>query len=589
MRIGLLSVCAVSVVLAASLTAVTAVADTPPPTLYVSGDPYGNNCNDTGPGTYSQPLCHVQVAADIVVPGQTVIVDSYGESYGLIPGDVHITRSGTPDAPIVFKTDALPLHSLDQLGAMIYGGTNAFVLDGVHDVTIDGFGVNQTTSTAIVVANSSDITLNNDMFLELDRTDAPDAIDVTGTSSNVTISRSLIDRDNVNVSIGPGVTDTDVVDNIFDDSGTAVSVDGAANTDIVNNSVTNHYCPTSARFLVTGAATGTSLENNIGQIVRCSAPVFPVISVAADSTATTRSDYNIVYAAGDASLYSWGATTYASAAQFTTATGQGAHDLNTEELLNRKDMPTENSPAVDSADADAPGVLSTDHDGSAPIDDPNVSNTGTGVGYLDRGAMEMQDPMTLVIVLNAQRAPTGGTVVATLRATQGWAPITGYTVDFGDGTQPTASTSPTINHVYAVARTKPYQISATVTDSLGHTTTTVPHSASIYVVPPTPLQVEVSIEQWATPLELRVDAAQSQDGWSLASVTCDFGDGSPIEQGDGGFGCWHTYQAAGTYQITLTVTDGGGNTASGSQVVVARVTPIVWPGPGGGKHCSVCY
>jgi hypothetical protein len=359
------------------------------------------------------------------------------------------------------------------------------------------------------------------------------------------------------------VSGTDVAANLFA-TGNAVSVTGAVNTDLVNNTATVGYCPDSV-FTVAGAATGPSVENNV-LLATCPA-ASPLLTVAADSMAGTKSDYNVVHAQGDLETYSWGGTGHASATTLAAATGQGTHYLIGDQPLSSGDMPEEGSPAVDSADAHAHGVQPTDFNGSPPLDDPLVANTGTGVGCLDRGAVEMQDPMTSPVSLNAQRPPTGDTVIATLQARQGWAPSTGYTVDFGDGTGPTSSTSPPVSHVYTVP----------------------PLYDGVYVVPPAPLVPVVSAWQASedTPLHVYADAIASQDSWTLTSATCDFGDGTGVHPADTNLGCDHTYQAAGLYRVTMTVTDAGGNTASGSQFLTIRPLPVVQPGQP--RYCGACY
>lgn len=566
MRFGSLISCVAPMALVAALV-LPAAADSTPPTLYVSGlGPMGGGCSDAGPGSYSDPLCTVQAAANVVVPGQTVVVDT-NVSNDYDTEDVHITRSGAPGAPIVFKTGGLP-KSGNQPSVVIEGKANGFTLDGVHDVTIEGFGVENTTSTAITVSNSSDITLNN-LDVSNDGETVTDGIDVTGDSSDVTISRSEVGANGVTVSLGPGVTGTDVADNLFgfDGSSAAVALNGAANTDITNNTAALTWCPP-ALFTVAGGATGTSIENNIA-FTGCTGSK-AMISVSADSTAGTRSDYNVVYAAGDTGDYSWGGTSYATGAQLAAATGQGAHDINARQSLTTGEVPADRSPAIDSADANAPGILPTDLNGNGRVDDPSTANTGTGIGYVDRGALELQDPMTLSVSMNTRQAPTGGTVVATLAAAKSWAPISGYTVDFGDGTPPTSSTSPTITHVYSSVSDVPYQITATVTDSLGNVTTdALPLLFGVVVVPPAPLVPVLTTGSLDEPnaLAYYADISGSTDSWSLASSTCDFGDGTGVQQAVV-FGCDHTYQAAGTYQVTMTVTDADGNTASATQTLV---------------------
>ncbi|HEV3361115.1 MAG TPA: right-handed parallel beta-helix repeat-containing protein [Pseudonocardiaceae bacterium] len=589
MRISRLVACAAPVVLALSLV-VPAAADTaPPPTLFVSSAAPGSQaCSNAGPGTYSDPLCTVQAAANVVVPGQTVVVNVDSTiTQDEIGGDIHITRSGTPDAPIVFETGGFAPRTEIRNSVFLDGGTNGFVLDGVHDVTIRGFGVKDTTSTGIVVSNSSDITLDHDNVQVYTPTSTADGIDVSGTSSNVTISRSLVDTNATNISIGPGVTGADVAENITyvyasntyrDD----VLVDGAANTDVVNNTAVFQFalCPNSV-FTVMGGATGTSLENNV-LLAGCTTGS-PLITVDPTATATTRADYNSLYDNLNDALYSWGGVSYGTATSLAAATGQATHDTNVFASMNPW---TATGPAVDSADANAPGILPTDFDGDARVDDPSTPNTGTGVGYVDRGATELQDPMGVSVSLNTKKAPTGGTVVATVKGYQGWAPITGYTVDFGDGTPPTSSSSPTISHVYAATRDAPYPITATVTDSLGNTTTDAEgYFDGVQIVPPAPLVPVLSVSHapGINPVYY-INWQNSTDSWNLESATCDFGDGSAVESVGAGVACEHFF-ATGPHKVTVTVTDVAGNTASGSTVVYARVVQPSAPR----HHCPTCY
>jgi hypothetical protein len=106
----------------------------------------------------------------------------------------------------VFKTGVVPAYTGNPSSVTISGGTNGFVLAGVHDVTIDGFGIRNTTSTGIVVSNSGDITINHDVLVAGPGVDGPrgDGIDVTGTSSNVAVSRGDFGADGTQVSVGAG-------------------------------------------------------------------------------------------------------------------------------------------------------------------------------------------------------------------------------------------------------------------------------------------------------------------------------------------------------------------------------------------------
>ena len=374
-----------------------------------------------------------------------------------------------------------------------------------------------------------------------------------------------------------------MAENVFGSnvSPVAVAVNGAVNADITNNSAIYGGCP-KAVFTVTGGSTGTSIENNLA-VAGCTMST-SLLRVDADSAATTHSDYNLVFDKGDNGVYSWAGTSYATAAQLTAAAGQGSHDLNVSPGIGAGYLPQAGSPVIDSADANAPGLLATDYYDNPREDDPSIANTGTGTGYVDRGAVELQDPLKLAATTNTWAAPVGGTVVVTLTGTPGWAPISGYTVDFGDGTPSVTTMSTTVSHVYTTARNTPYPITATVTDSLGYATEN--QGNGITVVPPAPLVPAMIVihDDGPSSLTYTVDTSGTTDSWPLRGTMCDFGDGSGVSSN-----CRHTYRVLGTYWVTATVTDDGGNSASVSQLVVAGPpVPVVGPKPGGNR-CRTCY
>ena len=70
MRSSALVALVVPLLLAGSL--VTAASADTPTTLYVSNVP--SECVGPQLGTFAQPFCSIQQAADVVVPGQTVVV-----------------------------------------------------------------------------------------------------------------------------------------------------------------------------------------------------------------------------------------------------------------------------------------------------------------------------------------------------------------------------------------------------------------------------------------------------------------------------------------------------------------------------------
>ncbi len=434
--------------------------------LYVN-NAAGSGCSDTGSGTQAQPFCTIAAAAAVVQPGQTVIVE---------PGEYDSTTisvSGTAADPITFLA-ADTSDSLAGLASIGYSATqptpaDAFVISAAQDVVFSGFDVNG--DQAILIENSSDVTINGGAATGVES--GVPAIQVTGTSSNVTISRVAItaDRD-IAVQIDQGVTGAVVTTNTIDVAGTGpgVLVTDAPGTDVTGNTLIT-ACRTAVE--VTGTSPGTTLENNIAETggqppnaQACSDTSDAIaFSVSAASTPQTVADYNLIDPVSGGPLYVWGGTSYTSLASFTAATGQGANDIAASPGLGSIQggfgvtfwFPTSTgSPAIDSADANAPGELPTDQLGNPRADDPDVPNTGTGPGYYDRGAVELESGLTISAV-TAQPDPAGGPLDMTASApplASAWTtngPSGTYEFLFSDGTPPVLTSTPTVNHVFSTA------------------------------------------------------------------------------------------------------------------------------------------
>ena len=138
--------------------------------------------------------------------------------------------------------------------------------------------------------------------------------------------------------------------------------------------------------------------------------------------------------------------------------------------------------------------------------------------------------------------------------------IASYAWDFGDGATADGATA---SHAYAAAGT--FTVTLTVTDNAGATGV-----KSVPVTVVTPNQVpEASFTSAVKDLGVTVDGSGSSDpDGTIASYAWDFGDGATAD----GATASHTYAAAGTFTVTLTVTDNAGATGVKS-VPVTVVTP----------------
>jgi parallel beta-helix repeat protein len=111
----------------------------------------------------------------------------------------------------------------------------------------------------------------------------------------------------------------------------------------------------------------------------------------------TSANRNVVWTSSTAYtyVYTWGNPTYKTLAALTSATGQEAGGTQANPLWadsrSHDFHLTSGSPAIDSADSNASGELTTDATGAPRDDDPATTDTGVGARtYDDRGAYEFQ-------------------------------------------------------------------------------------------------------------------------------------------------------------------------------------------------------
>ncbi|WP_035799225.1 PKD domain-containing protein [Kitasatospora mediocidica] len=560
--------------------AITAVLGLPVPaasadvsTLYVS---QVIGCSDAGVGSQQTPYCTIAAAADAAQPGQTVRIapGRYGEQ-------LHLTRSGTPGHPITFAggplsvQDPTPSVTIEPTDA----GTPALSVSGVHDVRIERIAFEQPTVSA-TITDSSQVALDQTSFWGdyYAKTVQPPALRVTGRSSDVTVGRSDFQFTG-GVSIEAGTQRTTLTtDHFFDSSATAVSAVDAVGTVLTSNTLSGGPRPA---LSLAGASTGSSVENNIltgNRIgtVPADGTGDAELLVSAGSAAHTTVDYNVVdQANGGGGVYSWAGRNYQPAA-FRAATGQGAHDLDDATPLVRdgaREKLSEASPAIDSADPAAPGMLSTDLLGDVPVDDPKVANTAPAGGYRDRGAYEFEGLTAVSLSADPAQGPAALLVTATARVSNSWPGPVSYSFDFGDGSAPVVTTDPSAQHLYPAKGS--YQVGVTVTDSYGGRLVSTPASegnyASLVTVGEPGDLVPKLTTQGIGLLEIGAGSQGSTGPWRITGYSFDFGDNTPAETGASS--AQHTYRQPGSYTVTLTEKDQGGRTAVTRNTVQVGYTP----------------
>jgi len=439
--------------------------------LYV--DQASSSCSNSGPGSQAVPFCSIQSAANVVDPGQTVYIETAPGSQNY-DENVTITRSGTPSAPITFAR--LGTELLPDVDPYTNGGV-PITLRNVHDVRLYFLAVDHRNGqNGIEVTGSSDITLDRvrDAY-DSANTLTSAGVTVDGASSDVTISRAEISGgDGYGVQVQPGALRVTVTTSeIVMENGTGIALNDAASGAVTSNTMWVPDC--GAGVGITGGSSAVA-ENNIIDMwgkVAC-APPAAALSVDQDSAGTVRADYNAVFVRGSSTRYSWAGTSYADAAAFNAATGQGAHDLGLTSAI-QGNVPPAGSPVIDSADCTAPGELSTDFQANPRVRDPLVTDTGVGTCYADRGAFELQDslnPAPSAITPTSLQGPVPFNLTVTLNAPakSGWGEPVSYTIDFGDGSGPVlVASASTTSHTYTTAGQ--YTLTMTAADTGGSTVT----------------------------------------------------------------------------------------------------------------------
>jgi len=157
-------------------------------------------------------------------------------------------------------------------------------------------------------------------------------------------------------------------------------------------------------------------------------------------------------------------------------------------------------------------------------------------------------------------------------------PIASYRFDFGDGTAPVTTVAPTAIAQHTYATTGTYTVTLNATDTGGFTS--APVTASILVqaeqIPVARLSVSQVVPTPALTVNANGSTSTDPDHTPIATYRFDFGDGTAaVTTVAPTATAQHTYAAAGSYTVSLIVTDTGGNPSAAvtSSVTVIREDP----------------
>ncbi|MEU7003437.1 PKD domain-containing protein [Nonomuraea sp. NPDC046570] len=586
-------------------------------TIFV--DKHHPSCSDSGAGSAVQPYCSIVKAGTAATAGATVLVAA-----GTYSGMVTVANSGTSTDPITFTP-------APGAGVTVTGGANGFKLTNRSYVVIDGFTVTNTTSHGFNVSGGAYVTISGNTVTSAGTPTSGQigaGIKLSGTtdstiSGNVTeynsdhgiylasgTTRVTVVRNSSNHNargyqrnangidvIGPGNSVIDNVTHDNEDSGIQFYT-GGDNGLAVNNVAYNNGDHGIDNLNVIGGriiantiyrncTSGINVEGSSGSFVVANNvafdnAVYPAYNgISCDRRAgnigiwdsappSTTVNHNLVWLTTTGKQYVWAGSTYNTLAGLQNASGQESAGIYGDPKVVSPatwDLQlTSTSPAIDAANSSASGARSTDILGRPRVDHPDKANSGSGTRlYDDRGAYEFQTGPPPPAPPNAalSASPAAGVVPVAVTAnasasTPGDAPISTYTFDFGDGTIVGPQAGSSASHTYTTAGS--YTLTVTVTDQDGLTDIAAKTiSAQPSGTPPT-AAVSLNQSSGPAPLAVTADASASTPGSSpISTYAFDFGDGTVVGP-QAGSSASHSYTTAGSYTLTVTVTDGAGGT-----------------------------
>src|SRR6266700_2936676 len=174
-------------------------------------------------------------------------------------------------------------------------------------------------------------------------------------------------------------------------------------------------------------------------------------------------------------------------------------------------------------------------------------------------------PLTASFAYNPSSTQAGQPVTFTASANGGTSPFT-FSWSFGDGSTGTGSPA---THTYSSAGS--FTTALTVKDSSSPQQTATSQNTVAVTSPPPPISASFTLSPSSPSAGQSISLTASASGGNPPySYSWSYGDGSTGT----GLQSTHTYNSDGTYQVTLTVADSQGDTATGVEAVVVGLSPL---------------
>ncbi len=400
-------------------------------TVSVLAGTYAETVNGANSGSAGLPITY-SAAPGVTVTGNGLANggDAFrmsGKSYIVVDG---FTITGTADYGIyVFGSNNITLsnNQVSSSGSPASGSTRVGIyLNSTTDSTLSGNTTDHNSSHGILLTNGSNNNLVSDN-LAFGNAEGwqrnANGIRLDASNNNTLLHNMTYGNEDSGMNIYTGSSGNLLIGNLSYGNGDhGFDFNAAPNNTVVGNTVQGNV---TVGINFEGATTGSggaTVANNLmvdnGLLEQVGGGTASGqagnLRFDANSLSGNTLDYNIYDLNSGSIQIRWGATSYGTLAAFQGAVaGQETNGLEADPFfvapalvavrpatapynvtVNVGDYHlTSGSPAIDSANADAPNEPTTDIEGNPRVDDPFTTDSGVGTrSYDDRGAYEFQPP-----------------------------------------------------------------------------------------------------------------------------------------------------------------------------------------------------